>query len=119
MRYNGRMRTIRTNELKQKIDSGERLLLLDARARARYDEGHLPGALSMPDGPDAVSALDAQAIPKDTEVIVYCSSETCMASVRLGKLLEEAHYSNIVHYSDGVAGWEDAGLDLEEDSPTA
>ena len=51
----------------------------------------------------------ATAAPKDAEVIVYCSSDTCMASVASGEALEVAGYTSVAHYKDGLAGWQNAG----------
>ena len=39
---------IRPQELKERLDAGEKLTLVDTRARAAYESRHIPGALSIP-----------------------------------------------------------------------
>ena len=105
------MKVITTAELKQKVDSGTNgFYLVDVLAPASFAVRHVPGALNIPKGGDFVERFAAAtAAPKDAEVIVYCSSDTCMASVASGEALEAAGYTSVVHYKDGLAGWQNAG----------
>lgn len=109
------MHIITTPALKQKIDSGEKdFYLVDVLAPASFDARHVPGAINIPKGADfAERFAQAVAAPKDAEVIVYCSSDTCMASVAGGEALEAAGYANVAHYKDGLAGWQNAGYAFE------
>ncbi len=62
-------------ELKKKIDSKAKFLLVETLAPERFGQGHLPGAINLP--PDQVKQLAAQVLPeKSAEIIVYCSSPT-------------------------------------------
>ena len=40
--------TLSVEELKNELDTGRSLVLVDVRAKADYDVGHIAGALSMP-----------------------------------------------------------------------
>ncbi|MCH8003608.1 MAG: rhodanese-like domain-containing protein, partial [Nanoarchaeota archaeon] len=53
---------------------------------------------------------------KSKEIVVYCASTDCQASPRAGKKLEELGYTNVVDYEAGIAGWQDAGYEFEEDA---
>ncbi len=56
-------------ELKQKLDSGEKLLLIDVREDWELEEnGAIPGAIHIP-----VAELDMRMkdIPKDVELVFY------------------------------------------------
>ena len=100
------MKVITTEELKKKIDAQERFYLIDVLAPESYAARHVPTALNVRKGPDFVERFDQEAsAQKDAEIIVYCSSATCMASVLCGEQLEAAGYTNVVHYQDGLAGW--------------
>jgi rhodanese-related sulfurtransferase len=101
-----------TAELKQKIDSGSKdFYLVDVLAPASFEARHVPGALGIPKGVDFVERFEKEThAPKDAEIIVYCSSDTCGASVQSAAALEQAGYTNVAHYKDGLAGWQNAGL---------
>ena len=64
-------------------------------------------------GPEVDAFEKEISAPKDAEIIVYCSSDTCTASVISAEQLETAGYTNVVHYKDGLAGWKNAGYAFE------
>jgi len=67
--------TITREQLKQKMDRGDRFVLVDVLSPASYAKERLPGAVNLPYG--KVAEMAAQLIPgRDDEVIVYCSSPT-------------------------------------------
>lgn len=66
-------RTISTKELKAKLDSKEKIKLVETLAPERFQESHLPGAVNLP--PDKVKELAAEVLPsKDAEIITYCAN---------------------------------------------
>ena len=67
--------TITRDELKTKMDRGERFKLVETLAPTAYEHAHLPGAINLP--PDRVRELAPQMLPdKQEEIIVYCASPT-------------------------------------------
>lgn len=56
--------------LKQRLDAGERLLVVDARSSGEHAEAHIPGAISVP-----LSELEARLneLPRDQEIVFYCT----------------------------------------------
>ena len=67
--------TITRDELKTKMDRGERFKLAETLAPTAYEHAHLPGAINLP--PDRVRELAPQLLPdKQEEIIVYCASPT-------------------------------------------
>lgn len=103
------------NELKSKIDRGERIVLLEALPERYYRKGHLPGALSFPH--DQVAELAPKLVAdKAAQVVVYCANVDCqnshLAATELGRL----GYTNVSVYAEGKAGWEAAGLPLVRDA---
>lgn len=108
-------KTITTEELKKKLDgSAKDFYLVDVLSANSYEGHHLPGAKNVPNGPDFLEKFEKEiGAPKDAEVIVYCASKTCMASVQAADTLEKAGYTNVSHYADGLAGWQDAGYKFE------
>ena len=67
--------TIAREALREKIDRGERFVLVETLSPASYDRGHLPGAINLP--PDRISELAPRVLPdKAAEIVVYCASPT-------------------------------------------
>jgi rhodanese-related sulfurtransferase len=103
---------ISRDELRQKIESGDRFVLVDALPPISYAVSHLPGAISVP--PETVDDRAGRRIPDvDTEVVVYCASSTCDSSVVVAGRLVELGYRHVRHYSGGKRDWTEAGLPLE------
>ena len=67
---------IKSKELKELIDSGSALELIDSRPVARYDQAHLPGAISIP--VDQMVNQGATLLPaeKDKLLVFYCGGPT-------------------------------------------
>ncbi len=51
----------------------------------------------------------------EEEIVVYCTSIDCHASINLYHALVDAGYENVKRYSGGLTDWEAAGLPLEGD----
>jgi rhodanese-related sulfurtransferase len=69
-------------EAKPLLQAGK-IVLVDARPKAAYDAGHIPGALSLPELASAQEYKDLQTkYGPDTHIVVYCSDLKCAASVR-------------------------------------
>ena len=95
-----------------KMQQGEQFTLVDALSPMSYAVSHLPGAISMP--PGEVDERAPRRIPdRGSEVIVYCSSATCDASLTVANRLLELGYRNVRHYAGGKSEWAAAGLPLE------
>ncbi len=107
-------KVISTEELKKKIDEGGDFYLVDVLSPNSFEARHVPGAKNVPNSPNFAKEFDEQiGAPKDADIIVYCSSNTCMASVQAAQRLEEAGYTNVTHFQDGLAGWQNAGYEFE------
>ena len=99
-------------ELRQKLESGEAFVLVDALPPIAFAASRLPGAVNIP--PDSVDGRAERRIPdSDTEVVVYCANPDCESSVEVAARLVELGYRNVKHYSGGKDDWRDAGLPLE------
>ncbi len=106
------LESISREELRQKIESGDDFVLVDALSPMSYATSHLPGAINLP--PDSVDGrAQRRILDLDTEVIVYCSDATCNSSVVVAERLIELGYRNVSHYVEGKNDWVEAGLPLE------
>lgn len=88
--------------------------LVDVRPMAQFDEGHVPGAVSLP-----IEVFDQRIgdffveHPLDTCIIVYCAGRECLDSHRLAQNLETFGFTNIWVFSGGFAEWIEGGLPVE------
>jgi len=110
--------TITRDELKAKLDRGDRLIIVEALPPMYYEEAHLPGALNLPH--DQVDELAPRLIPsKASEVVVYCSNTPCQNSTIASKRLAALGYANVKEYVEGKQDWIEAGLPTERGAPIA
>ena len=106
-------KVISTEELKKKIDEGGDFHLINVLTPESFTAMHIPKSVNIPVADKFLENIEKADISKDAEIIVYCSSVTCQASVQAASLLEQAGYTNVTHYADGLAGWKNAGYQFE------
>jgi rhodanese-related sulfurtransferase len=106
------MHTVDRDQLCEALERGENVVLVDALPPISFAASHLPGAINIP--PASVDERAPRRIPdRESEIVVYCTSPTCDASVEVGKRLLELGYRNVRHYPGGKDEWSAAGLPLE------
>jgi len=106
------MNTITRNELKDALEVGAPLTLLEALPEKYYRHSHLPGARLFPH--DRARELAATLLTdKDAAIVVYCASTTCLNSHQAAQTLTELGYSDVRVYVEGKADWQAAGFTLE------
>ncbi len=96
------MRTITVQELKTKIDSGEKVNLLDVREQSEYDTANINGLL-LPLGDIANMQIEPIEDWKDQEVIIHCRSGARSANACM--MLEQMGFTNTVNVMGGILAW--------------
>ena len=92
---------ITAEKAKQLMDTEENYIILDVRTQEEYDQGHIPGAILIPD-----NRIDADAekilTDKNQLILVYCRSgrRSKLAAERLVQL----GYTNIKEFG-GILDW--------------
>ena len=92
---------ITAEEAKQIMDSEEGYIILDVRTQEEYDQGHIPGAILIPDNEVKVTAEDVLT-DKDQLILVYCRSGR--RSKLASEILVELGYTNIKEFG-GIIDW--------------
>lgn len=85
------------------------VLIIDARPTARkYDRGHIPGAISIPDSKfnKMTGKLPAD---KSSLLIYYCGGTKCKLSHKSAFKAEKLGYTNIKVYAKGYPNWVKSG----------
>lgn len=102
------MNLISGEELKEKLDRKDVFKLVMVLGEWHFRAMHIPGSIHIDTPEAAAKMLD----PSD-EIVVYCSSETCLASRVAYEQLVEYGYKNVRRYAGGIADWSEAGYPLE------
>jgi rhodanese-related sulfurtransferase len=102
------MQLISREELKQKLERKDQFKLVMALGDWQYRAKHIPGSLHFATLEDARAEL-----AKDDEIVVYCSSYDCIASVFAYEYLVHHGYTLVRRYAGGLLDWEEAGYPLE------
>ena len=92
---------ITAEEAKQIMDSEEGYIILDVRTQEEYDQGHIPGAILIPDTEVEVTAEEVLT-DKDQLLLVYCCSGR--RSKLASEILVELGYTNIKEFG-GIIDW--------------
>lgn len=108
---------VTTTELKQWIDSGKAIVIVDARTKA-YDDGlRMPGAKMLPFN-SSLEEVSKMLPAKDAAIIVYCSNQSCPQSKFLADRLIKLGYTDVYKYSEGIQGWIKSGFQLDNPNKT-
>lgn len=98
------MNHITVEELKQRIDNGEQLHIIDVREPAEYTEYNI-GAKLIPLGLIMGMQFDEIEELKEEEVIIHCRSG--MRSQQAAAVLEQAGFTNVVNVTGGAMAWQE------------
>lgn len=93
---------ITVEELKQRIDAGEKLNIIDVREPHEYEEFNIKARLiplaTLPQMIDELEEL------KDQELIVHCRSGARSASAKA--FLESSGFKNVRNLLGGILDWQ-------------
>jgi rhodanese-related sulfurtransferase len=89
------------------IAEDERVVFVDVREAAEFEEGHIPNALNVP--LRAIDAEFAQSLASASIVVPYCIKD--FRGYEAARLLSELGVSQVgTMYPHGIAGWQAVGL---------
>jgi rhodanese-related sulfurtransferase len=90
------------DEVKQKLDHGDKVLLVDVREESEFAKDHLPGAIHL--GKGVIERDIEERVPDvKTPMILYCGGgfRSAMAADNLQKM----GYTNVLSMDGGVREW--------------
>jgi rhodanese-related sulfurtransferase len=98
------MKDISVEELKKRLDSGEKLNIIDVREPAEYAEYNL-GAKLIPLG--SIMGMQVEDIEelKNEELIVHCKAGS--RSMQACMMLETMGFTNTVNVTGGAMAWKE------------
>ncbi|PYU07217.1 MAG: sulfurtransferase [Acidobacteria bacterium] len=99
-------------DVKLRMDSGEKFLLVDVREDNEWEKGHLPGAVHM--GRGVIERdIETQVPETSTKMILYCGGG--FRSALVADNLQKMGYTNVESMDGGWKGWVAAGLPTKKD----
>jgi rhodanese-related sulfurtransferase len=107
-----RVRELTVDQVKAKLDRGERFHLVDVREESEYARDHLPGAVHLGKG---IIERDVEDRIPDTgaEIVLYCGGG--FRSALAADNLQMMGYTNVLSMDGGIRGWRDKGYPLTRD----
>lgn len=98
------MQTITVDELKARMDAGEKLNLIDCREPHEYEEFNI-GARLIPLGRFQAFQIDELEALKDEEIIIHCRSGKRSGQACL--LLDTMGFKNTKNVLGGMLEWQE------------
>ena len=92
---------ITAEEAKERMDKDDKVVILDVRTEEEYQEGHVPGAIVIPN--ETISSGPLEELPDmDQAILVYCRSGN--RSAQAATKLAEAGYTQVYDFG-GIIDW--------------
>ena len=103
------IRETNVEEVKTRLDRGEKLCLVDVREESEWSKDHLPGALHLSKG---ILERDIEGRLPDTaaEIILYCGGG--FRSALAAENLQRMGYTNVLSMDGGIRDWRGKGYPL-------
>jgi len=106
-----RVKETNVQDVKRRMDAGEKFVLVDVREESEWAKGHAAGAVYMGKG---VIERDIEARFPDpgTKLVLYCGGG--FRSALAADNLQKMGYKNVESMDGGWKGWVEAGLPTEK-----
>ncbi|PYV57346.1 MAG: sulfurtransferase [Acidobacteria bacterium] len=107
-----RVRETNVDEVKARMDRGQKFVLIDVREESEFAKDHLPGAIHLSKG---VIERDIESRVPDpaTPVVLYCGGG--FRSALAADNLQKMGYRNVLSMDGGIRGWRQKGFPLARD----
>ena len=104
-----RVKETTVDQVKARLDRGEKLQLVDVREESEYAKDHLPGAVHL--GKGIIERDVEQRFPDAAaEIVLYCGGG--FRSALAADNLQKMGYTNVISMDGGVRGWREKGYPL-------
>jgi rhodanese-related sulfurtransferase len=98
--------------VKQRMDAGEKFVLIDVREDNEWVKGHIAGAVHM--GKGVIERdIEERCPDSSTKLILYCGGG--FRSALAAENLQKMGYTNVESMDGGWRGWMEAGLPTAKD----
>ncbi len=94
--------TITARDLKDMMDAGENIYVVDVREPNEYEIVSIPGATLIPKG-EFISGAALEKLPQDRRIVLHCKSGARSAEALA--IVKDAGFADAVHVGGGVLAW--------------
>ena len=104
-----RVREVSIDDVKARLDRGDKFVLVDVREESEYAKDHLPGAIHL--GKGVIERDIEERVPElNTPVVLYCGGgyRSALAADNLQKM----GYGNVLSMNGGIRGWREKHFPL-------
>jgi rhodanese-related sulfurtransferase len=104
-----RVRQTTVDDVKSKLDRGEKFTLVDVREESEFAQDHLPGAVHL--GRGVIERdIEARAPDLNAPMILYCGGG--FRSALAADNLQKMGYNNVVSMDGGMREWREKNYPL-------
>src|SRR5438128_1200133 len=104
-----RIKQIGIDEVKEKLDSGDKFALVDVREESEFAKDHLPGALHLGKG-IIERDIETRVPDLNTPMVLYCGGG--FRSALAADNLQKMGYKNVLSMDGGIRGWREKNYPL-------
>lgn len=111
----GSSETLKGIDLTTTLDvfNNNNALFIDARDQWEFSEGHIMGAINIPEFSFSVENKFIETLNKERLIIIYCDGDDCDTSKRLANELTKLGFTNCYVFLGGYSTWQEAMLPVE------
>ena len=97
---------MRVQELKERMDKGDELILVDCRETEEYHQGHIEGARLIP----LSNFMEGSQVLSDKQATIVLQCRSGGRSLRAAQYLEEEGFEKLYNLEGGILAWQELGL---------
>jgi len=118
-----RLARITPEELKQKLDTGDQVFIVDLRGGGQHRRNRqgIPGAIRIdPQRLEQYRAYDRKTpapLPRDREVVLYCARPHEFTSARVALAMQRQGFRCVRPLAGGLRAWQEKGFPIAQDLP--
>ncbi len=107
-----RVRETTVDEIKSRLDRGDKFVLVDVREESEWQKDHLPGAIHLSKG--VIERDVEQKVPDlNAEMVLYCGGG--FRSALAADNLQKMGYTNVISMDGGVRGWREKNYPMTKE----
>jgi len=107
-----RVRETNVDQVKKRLDKGDKFVLVDVREESEFAKDHLPGAVHLGKG-IIERDIEARVPDLNTEIVLYCGGG--FRSALAADNLQKMGYTNVISMDGGIRDWREKGYTLTRD----
>jgi rhodanese-related sulfurtransferase len=107
-----RIKETTVDQVKRRLDRGEKFLLIDVREESEFAKDHLPGAIHL--GKGVIERdIEARVPDMNTALVLYCGGG--FRSALSADNLQKMGYTNVISMDGGVREWREKNYPMTQD----